>query len=138
VRAGLGWKRASYVPHEVQTRVEKILHQLVRNLFGAHGPAVRADSAVLGGGERAGLHVAVRQSHVQDRLLRDGHEHVRQRVFPHRYERDALLVARLRAQGQAAAAALLPRAVHRRLHLDCRCVRRAAARGFLHDRERVQ
>ena len=138
MRAGSGRELAGPVPHEVQTSVEKILYQSFRDQSGGDGLPVRADSALLGGGERAGLHVAVRQSDVQDRLLRDSHEHVRQRLLPHCHERGEVLVARLGAEGQKAAGALLLGALHHRLHLVRRRLRRAAARGLLHHRVRLQ
>lgn len=67
-----------------------LLHRLLRDEPGADGPPVRPHLAFLGRGHSAGLPLAFRPGHVQDRELRHHPEHVRQRVLPHHHERDPL------------------------------------------------
>lgn len=63
-------------------------HRLLRDEPDHHRPPVRPDLALLGRGHCAGLPLALRPRHVQDRELGHHHEHVRKRFLPHGDERD--------------------------------------------------
>ncbi len=107
VRGGSGGQPAGLLPHESPAGEEEIHDQLLHHESGGHGLPVRPHAALLGRGHGAGLHLAVWTRHVQGGGHGDRDERVRERLLPHRYERDALLFSCVRAQGPNAQQALL-------------------------------
>ncbi len=136
MRHRAGREPAGVLPDESAPGQEETLqHQPLHPQPGRDGLPVRADPAVLGGGHGSGLQLAVWKCHVQDHPLRDGDEHVRQRVFPHRHERHPLLVGGLGAEGPDPAAGV-PGALGDRRALGLRHGGIFAHRYFLHGEER--
>ncbi len=113
VCAGSGGQPAGLLPHESPAGEEEIHDQLLHHEPGGHGLPVRPHAALLGRGHGAGFHLAVWTRHVQGGGHGDRDERVRERILPHRYECDALLVSCVRAQGPNAQQALLGEAGQR-------------------------
>ena len=107
MRCGTHGQPAGALLHQGQKREEEVQDELLRAQLGGDRPAVRAHSALLGCGHRAGLQLAVWRRHVQNHPVGHSDEHVRQRVFPHCHECDPLLLGGLGSEEQNRAPLLL-------------------------------